>query len=364
MISVFSGRSADDVWQQMARTFQRSSTARVQSGRGGKTKEILHATLSISDPRQRWVMSRRPAMNPAFALAEVVWIINGRRDLTFLQFWNRRIGEYVGPGPNLHGAYGYRLRLHMGVDQLEQAYQALKNNPETRQVVLQIWDSGIDMPRSDGSPSDKDIPCNVMALPKVRAGKLEWMQIVRSNDLFLGVPHNIVQFTTIQEIIAGWLGVECGTFNQISDSLHMYRHDESKVRRSPPSLSNAVNSDSLALPRKDSELAWRELGHRMERFIDSALTEDELERLSLWNDVPQSYRNVLTVLAAEAARRHGWKEIAHGFMSRCTNPCFTELWSNWMDRVESAPTAVRTEEAFPTHRSAKKRSQQLSVNSD
>ena len=345
MISAFSGRSADDVWQQIARTFQLPGFARVQSGRGGKTKEILHATISISDPRQRWVMSRRPAMNPAFALAEVVWIVNGRRDLAFLQFWNRRLSGYVGPGPNLHGAYGYRLRLHIGVDQLDQAYQALKNNPETRQVVLQIWDSGIDMPRSDGTPSDKDIPCNVMALPKVRAGKLEWMQVIRSNDLFLGVPHNLVQFTTIQEIIAGWLGVDCGTFNQISDSLHMYTYDEPNVRLSLPSDSPAVNSDSLALPKKDSELAWREIAYRMERFTDPTLREDELERLSLWNDVPQSYRNVLTVLAAEAARRHRWIDIAHGLMSKCTNPCFTGLWFNWLDRVKCAQSAARTNES-------------------
>ena len=52
------------------------------------TKEILHAAISISDPRQRWMMSRQPALNPAFALADVVWIMNGRRDIGFLEFWN------------------------------------------------------------------------------------------------------------------------------------------------------------------------------------------------------------------------------------------------------------------------------------
>ena len=222
MISVFNGSSADNVWMQLAREFQRPGVARVQGSQKGETKEILHVAISISDPKQRWVMSRRPALNPAFALAEVVWIMNGRRDLAFLNFWNTKYQDFVGPGPELHGAYGYRLRRHLGRDQLERAYQVLDHNSDTRQVVLQIWDSRIDMPKPDGTPVSKDVPCNVISMLKVRDGKLEWSQIIRSNDLFLGLPHNLVQFTSLQEIVAGWLNIECGTYNQISDSMHIY----------------------------------------------------------------------------------------------------------------------------------------------
>ena len=80
-------------------------------------------------------------INVAFAIAEVVWTMTGRNDLAFLEAWNSRLPEYVGKGSKLHGAYGYRLRHKGGVDQLTRAYQSLHNNPNTRQVVLQIWDS-------------------------------------------------------------------------------------------------------------------------------------------------------------------------------------------------------------------------------
>ena len=245
MIRVFSGPTADHVWRQMADAFQQSDGICSQKSRGGPTKEILHAAISIEDPRQRWVVSRKPPINVAFALAEVVGIMNGRRDLKFLKFWNRRLPRFVGPGPELHGAYGHRLREHLSSDQLKRAYEALRLNPDTRQVVLQIWDSSIDLPRANGSPADRDIPCNVASLLKVRNGKLEWTQVIRSNDLFLGVPYNFVQFTCLQEIIAGWLNIECGSYNQISDSLHLYDQDLENLSNSMRCLTISSNSHAF-----------------------------------------------------------------------------------------------------------------------
>ena len=335
MISVFNGSSADNVWMQLAKEFQRPGVARIQSSRNGETKEILHVAISISDPKQRWVMSRRPALNPAFALAEVVWIMNGRRDLALLEFWNKRYRDFVGPGPELHGAYGYRLRRRLGLDQLKRAYQALDRNSDTRQVVLQIWDSEIDMPKTDGTPANKDVPCNVISMLKIRDGKLEWSQIIRSNDLFLGLPHNLVQFTSIQEIIAGWLNIECGTYNQISDSMHIYKDDKENIRKSLPPPRAILNTDSLALPRKESELAWKELELRTERMIADELKENKLTALSRWNTAPQAYQNILAVLAAEAARRHKWTDMADETMATvCTNPAFKYLWTEWRQRLE------------------------------
>jgi len=231
MFSVVDGNSADQVWRRLVALVLDPNKSRSQASRLTPTREVLHVAISVSDPRQRWVVCRQPALNVAFALAEVVWIVNGRRDLAFLKFWNTKLPGYVGSEPKLHGAYGYRLRRHLELDQLERAYQALANESDTRQVVLQIWDSRIDIPNPNGKPASKDIPCNVVSMPKIRAGRLEWLQIVRSNDLFLGVPYNLVQFTSLHEIMAGWLGVEVGTYNQISDSLHIYDSDEEKIRK-------------------------------------------------------------------------------------------------------------------------------------
>jgi len=336
MIRVFQGQTAEDVWLQLANAFRQSDGVRSQAGRGGPTKEILHAAISIADPRQRWILSREPPINVAFALAEVVWMMTGRRDLLFLEFWNRSFRNFVGPGPDLHAAYGYRLRNHLGVDQLVRAYEALSHNPDSRQVVLQIWDAGRDMPLPDGTPIGPDIPCNVVSLPKVRDGKLEWFQIIRSNDLFLGVPYNLVQFTCLQEIMAGWLKIECGSYNQISDSLHLYTRDEKYVQRARLTANVASNADSLALPREESDAAFKELEHRIERMIVPELERSELERLCRWEAAPEAYQNVLAVLVAEAAHRRGQVDLTETAMSSCTNPLYHALWNRWRARVAAS----------------------------
>lgn len=335
MFSSFDGPTADHVWQQMARALRDGRGVRMQPSKGGATKEILHAAISISDPKQRWVVSRHPPLNVAFAIAEVVWIMTGRNDLAFLEAWNSRLREFVGPGPQLHGAYGHQLRHYLGFDQLTRASDALRCNPDTRQVALQIWDSSVDLPLSDGEPADPDIPCNVLSLLKVRDGKLEWLQVIRSNDLFLGVPHNFVQFTCLQEIVAGWLGIDCGAYQQVSDSLHVYDRDEANMLASEPLADVPLNTDSLALSQESSERAFVELGRRVERMIGPGLGREELERIATWSEGPEAIRNMLSILVAEAARKQKWPDISEEAMATCTNPVYQELWRRWLTRFRA-----------------------------
>ena len=335
MIRVFADSTADLVWQQLAQAFRESDGVHSQPGRGGTTKEILHVAISIQDPTQRWVVSRQPPLNLAFALAEVIWIMRGRRDLAFLRFWNHRLCEFVGPGPELHGAYGYRLRRHLNVDQLERAYRALDAKPDGRQVVLQIWDSGIDLPNSNGTPVDEDVPCNVVAMLKLRDRELEWTQVMRSNDLFLGITHNVVQFTSLQEIMAGWLGVPCGSYNHFSDSLHLYDRDVKHIANSSPITECAQNTDSLAVSFQESELVFSELESRVERLIDKDSGTSKMRDLGGWTDAPESYQNILRVLVAEAIRKRGDKVQSMQVMESCTNPAYAQMWSRWMSRMSS-----------------------------
>ena len=86
----------------------------------------------------------------AFALAEVVWIMRGRNDSAFLNYFNRQLPLRAGHGATYNGAYGQRLRAAFGFDQLERAYLALRHNPNSRQVVLQIWNPQRDLPDQTG----------------------------------------------------------------------------------------------------------------------------------------------------------------------------------------------------------------------
>jgi thymidylate synthase len=330
MITLFSGETADEVWKKAASVIVSDKKVETHSSRSGNVREILHSCFSISNPRQRWITSRNPAMNPAFALAEVIWIMNGSNDAEILNHWNPKLPKFAGYDKAYHGAYGYRLRKHFNIDQLEKTYLALRNTPDSRQVVLQIWDTNIDFPDNDGKPVSKDIPCNIISLLKVKKNKLEWMQIIRSNDIFLGVPHNFVQFTSLQEILAGWLELELGSYNQISDSLHLYEHDAEKFQISE--TKTIQNNDNLSVSKELSDKYFKVIFDKMHKFADKNITQTQFIKETELRYDNTSYQNMLLVIAADAARRKKWLDISVELMHKCSNPILSYLWSRWDER--------------------------------
>lgn len=333
MWRVFEADTANDLWGSVVEALRRDDGVMVQPSRAGGTREILHAALTLRNPRERWVTARRPAMNPAFALAEVFWILGGRRDAKFLNYFNRALAKHAGSAVCLHGAYGYRLRRHFRVDQLDHAYSTLKANPNSRQVVLQIWDASADLPHTDGQPRDADIPCNTESILKLRNGRLEWLQIMRSNDVFLGLPHNLVQFTMLHEVLAGWLRVESGHYHHVSDSLHVYDHDLAALQLQPARLSSA--GDDFALPREQSAVAIAVMVQAIEQIIDERHSVAKIFRLVEAESLPDAYRNALRVLVAEGARRRKETAAAEAIMSACTSATFSQMWMDWCDRLKS-----------------------------
>lgn len=330
----FEANSADQAWCKAADEFLSGRESKVHSGREGDTHELLHATFCIRDPRQRWITSRRPQINPAFAIAELVWILRGREDSAFLNFWNSQLHKFSGNGPKYDGAYGYRLRQQFGTDQLERAYLALRGCPESRQVVLQIWDPERDMPDALGRPASADVPCNVCSMLKIRNGRLEWTQILRSNDLFLGVPYNFIQFTSLQEIMAGWLGVDTGHYVQFSDSLHVYQRDWSRVERSV-AKNQPINTDRLWLPKLESDSCFEELETDMLALMSEALNPSELVIIAR-KQRPSAFVNMALVLSAFSARKRNWFSHVSEFVSECTNPVLRELCTKWYESVALA----------------------------
>lgn len=327
------GRTADTVWRAAARTILRGGRGARQASRAGITRELLHCCLHVDDPQERWAISREPAINPAFALAEVVWIVMGRKDSAFLNFWNPKLREFAGNGPAYYGAYGERLRFRFGVDQIRAAYEALAAKPDSRQVVLQIWDPAGDLPMKAGRPRGEDVPCNLCSLLKVRQGRLEWVQVMRSNDLILGLPHNFVQFTMLQELVASWLEVKIGTYVHYSDSLHVYER-QLKDLRAARSRRVPANRDTWSLPYRRTMNVFAELSDRMDGLRQPSLTETRARRLCEAKRLPRQAANILAIIGADAARRHGYEALAEHVARTCSNPPLRTLWARWRARQE------------------------------
>jgi thymidylate synthase len=280
------------------------------------------------------VFARTPALNPAFAIAEALWLLAGSNEAAVLHYWFPGLPKFQGDGPTYPGAYGHRLRRQFGVDQIRRAYEALSANPDTRQVVLQIWDVTTDLPGSNGAPRGQDIPCNVCSMLKLRDSRLDWTQIMRSNDLYRGLPHNIVQFTMLQEVLAGWLGVDVGRYHHWSDSLHAYRSDGDEFACRPTGRIER-NTDSLAVEAAAGLQLIEEMYARLVQLTARDLTREAALRLAAMPDAPPGYANFLRLLAADSARRRKWREESAALMADCTNPQLQQLWSAWVRRIGS-----------------------------
>lgn len=318
--------SADQLWRKAVELVREKGA--VQPSREGETLEILHVCSTLKDPRQRVVFAR--PINPAFAIAELVWILSGRRNLGFLTSWNTRMAKYSDDGSTLDGAYGYRLRRFQGLDQIELAYRALKKTPHSRQVVLQIWDCTRDMPNP--IPRSKDIPCNLASHLMLRTGSLEWLQMMRSNDLWLGLPYNLIQFTTLQEIMSGWLGVEPGSYNHVSDSLHVYKRDWADLEKvQVRAVRPPTNSSDLRL----SHARWKGLLPRLVKMcVDLARCRNVADVKSVLRrlgDLPAPYFEWAWVLGAEALRRHGHDEEAFSIIEGAGR-YWGQSWRIWATR--------------------------------
>lgn len=204
-----------------------------KDSRGGRVKEFLDFKTIINNPYKRCVGGCERNINVFFLLAEAMWIALGRKDVKFLNIFNKKMKDFSDDGINFHAPYGFRLR-HWGVrtedsfieeglnasrgyDQVVDAIRILSENPESRQVVMSIWNPNFDL-----GYKTKDIPCNDIIFLKIRNGKLVTTIQNRSNDLHWGLPTNIFQFSFLTELMSNCIGIKLGSQTHNSQSLHVY----------------------------------------------------------------------------------------------------------------------------------------------
>lgn len=333
----FGALTADLVWQE-AVTDLIEQPEYEHSGRNGVTHEILPCLLRIEDPRQRWILSRRPPCNPAIGLVEFIWIITGNNESRVPNYWNPHLPKYAGAGEVYDGAYGFRLRHEFGLDQLERAYHALSNAPESRQIILQIWKPEADLPANNGQPVSSDIPCNVISLLKLRDGRLHWTQIMRSNDIMLGFPYDVIQFTMLQEVMAGWLGAQLGDYIHLSDSLHVYKKHLSKFSCIPTSLEK-LDREPFSMSYGESNELFSLIYADLAKVSNGNKKEDELREIFDRNSMRNAGRCELTkdmmaVIGSDAARRQNYTDLAYYLADSCVDLNLKRASLAWLKYCE------------------------------
>jgi thymidylate synthase len=193
----------------------------VQKSQHGSTLEMSEpVSVMYLKPRERILFDPVRDSNPFLNMFEALWLIQGRNDVEFLKYLVDDMKKYSDDGETYYGAYGKRMFSTIGTEEENQvslAIKRLRENPDDRQVVIMIREA------DDMGYYGKDNPCNLLISCKIRNNKLNIHVFNRSNDFVWGMTGtNVVQFSMLQEYMAGLIGVEVGTYHQTTDSMHVY----------------------------------------------------------------------------------------------------------------------------------------------
>lgn len=198
-------------------------------------------------------------------IAEQIWFISGaRKPEIFLREFTKIWDDFTNPGDVVTVAYGYRWRRHFGRDQLGKLVEMLAKDPSSRQGVIVTWD-----PASDGlgGVSKGNVPCPYTFVVNIIGGRLHFMNVVRSNDMILGFPHDVAGFALLQVILAQKLGLRPGIYSHTIANAHIYdTHYEAAqemIGRQP-----SAKKIEVKLPQKSYERAEAKDTKLVEEIFD------------------------------------------------------------------------------------------------
>lgn len=226
-----------------------------RDSRYGRVLEVpWPVTTVLRRPWERVLFWPERDANPFLHLFEFLWMLAGRQDVAFLAQFAQRMQTFSDDGETLHGAYGHRWRRAFGIDQIEEAVRILQKDPDSRRVVLQMWDARLDL----GAVS-KDLPCNTHIYVKVRGPLLYLTVLCRSNDIIWGLyGSNAVMFSMLQEYFADRLGKVVTPLVIVSDSFHAYEEVWKPVREMVDRLGGGPLDNPYAVEERcrPSRLVW------------------------------------------------------------------------------------------------------------
>lgn len=118
-------------------------------------------------------------------------------------------------------------------DQVQRAINMLKENPNSRRIVVSAWHPGL-------LPKMALPPCHIMYVFNVQNGRLNCHLTQRSGDIALGIPFNLACYSALTMAIAQEVGLEPGEFAHTIVDAHIYENHvdglKEQLKRNPREL--------------------------------------------------------------------------------------------------------------------------------
>lgn len=191
--------------------------------------------------------------------SELLWFISGSTNINDLKavyehnrIWDanyedyiKRLGLEVSDGDSLQGEMGrvygsqwraWRTTDGREIDQLQEAIELIKSNPESRRIIVNAWNPGEAAVDQVALP-----PCHSFFQFYVADNKLSLQMYQRSADMFLGVPFNIASYSLLLHMVARVTGTVAHEFIHTIGDAHIYLDAVDQVKEQ-------ISREPLPLP--------------------------------------------------------------------------------------------------------------------
>lgn len=168
-------------------------------------------------------------------VSELLWFISGSGNINDLKaiykhnkLWDLNYEDYLkrrgittsdGDMGRVYGIQWRHWRTADGreIDQLAEAIDLIRDNPDSRRIVITAWNPG------EASADDVALPpCHAFFQFYAADGKLSLQMYQRSADMFLGVPLNIASYCLLLHMIARLTDLEPFEFIHTIGDAHIY----------------------------------------------------------------------------------------------------------------------------------------------
>lgn len=194
----------------------------------GLNIEITQFAATLLNPRIRTSMSLdRRLVKSKFA--EFAWYLSKDQDKDFITPYISPYSREEQEDNKILGAYGPKIfkSIEGRISQFERVIEQIVKRNTTKQAYISISDAE-DYKYRDQQFSSP--PCTIGLHFYVRNEKLNVVVYMRSNDAYLGLPHDLFCFTMLQELIALKTKLALGTYTHYATSMHVYEEDIEKIR--------------------------------------------------------------------------------------------------------------------------------------
>ena len=183
----------------------------------GDTKALFNVGFYITDPKDRKIYNRERKWSEVYAEAEWQWDLSGDNSIDKLGFIYGKIPEIwkhmADDNGNVNSNYGWQWKRN---DQIDHVYNLLKNDPNTRQAAISIYDA------KEHSTYGTDTPCTYAIQFTIVNNRLDMCVTMRSNDLWYGFCNDQYQFSKLQELMAYRLDIDTGVYYHFAHNMHLY----------------------------------------------------------------------------------------------------------------------------------------------